>query len=202
MIPRETIFSPCRKWRYTLWREWWRTENRPLCRDCADSKVHGICDDDGRRCDPNDFVQFIGLNPSTADETKDDPTIRRCINFAKAWGFRSMCMTNLFAWRDTDPKAMKAVPYPVGGPLPPSAVIGSVIDYNTIYLLETMREATLVVAAWGTHGPHMDRQSRFMATVKEHGLFDKLQCLGRNDDGTPKHPLYLSKALKPVPFTQ
>jgi len=57
---------------------------------------------------------FIGLNPSTADETKDDPTIRRCINYAKRWGYSGLCMTNLFALRATKPAVMKANPGPVG----------------------------------------------------------------------------------------
>ena len=70
-------FSPCRRWRYTLLRRW----------EPANLIV----------------VAFIGLNPSTADETLDDPTIRRCIGFAKAWGAGGMYMLNLFGWRSTDP---------------------------------------------------------------------------------------------------
>lgn len=70
------IFSPCGRYRYTLWREWIGGEG---------------------------FVQFIGLNPSTATDTEDDPTIRRCINYAKSWGYGGMCMTNLFAYRATLP---------------------------------------------------------------------------------------------------
>ena len=56
----------------------------------------------------------IGLNPSTADEVTDDPTVRRCINYAKAWGYAGLCMTNLFAYRATDPVVMKAVAEPIG----------------------------------------------------------------------------------------
>ena len=89
-IDRKTRFSPCRRYRYTLWRDW-----NPLLPD-------------------NVYAMFIGLNPSTADETNDDPTIRRCINFAKSWGCDSFCMTNIFAFRATDPKVMIAEPEPVG----------------------------------------------------------------------------------------
>ena len=76
---RTAEFSPCRRYRYTLSIEWDASKER---------------------------VMFIGLNPSTADETKDDPTVRRCKQFAKDWGYGAMVMTNLFAWRDTDPKKM------------------------------------------------------------------------------------------------
>ena len=82
------IFSPCRTWRYTLTRDW----------------LLG----NGER------VAFIGLNPSTADETLDDPTIRRCINYAKAWGYSGMTMLNLFGYRATDPEDMKAFREPIG----------------------------------------------------------------------------------------
>src|SRR5690348_9819680 len=95
----ETVFSQCRKYRYTLWRQWgdvrsgFAMELWPA--DRADKS--------------RQYVQFIGLNPSTADETQDDPTVRRCIGFSKAWGYGALCMTNAFAWRDTDPEKMKRV---------------------------------------------------------------------------------------------
>lgn len=149
---RETIFSPCRKWRYTLWREW----------DAA-----------------LPFVQFIGLNPSTADETNDDPTIRRCIQFAKDWGFGAYCMTNIFAWRDTDPNGMKRVVNPIG-------------DDNDKWLMEIAASAGLAVAAWGRHGNHMYRGYH----VKK--MISNLHCLGLNKDGSPVHPLYQRADLKPV----
>ena len=88
MINRQTIFSPCRRYRYTLWRAW-------------DMFNPG-------------YVMFIGLNPSTADEVQDDPTIRRCIGYAKEWGYGAFCMTNIFAFRATDPRVMKAQADPVG----------------------------------------------------------------------------------------
>lgn len=84
---KDTIFSPCREYRYTLYREW-----------APGDKV----------------VMFIGLNPSTADEVNNDPTVRRCINYAKQWGYTGMYMTNIFAYRATDPNVMKAHPEPVG----------------------------------------------------------------------------------------
>ncbi|MEP0894347.1 DUF1643 domain-containing protein [Leptolyngbya boryana FACHB-1624] len=84
---------------------------------------------------------FVGLNPSTADETHDDPTIRRCTKFAKDWGYSGLCMTNLFAYRATDPKEM-------------IASVDSIGLENDQYLLEYAARAGIVVAAWGNHGTH------------------------------------------------
>lgn len=153
MDKRKTIFSECRKYRYTLWREW--------------------PDDMFDRHD--NYLMVIGLNPSTADETQDDPTIRRCIGFAKRWGFGALCMTNLFAWRDTSPKAMKVATDPVG-------------VMNDHWLSEYAKGAGFILAAWGNHGSHLGRAD---VVTK---LIPNLHCLGKNKDGSPKHPLYLSSS--------
>ena len=79
---------------------------------------------------------FVGLNPSTADETNDDPTIRRCISFAQAWGYEGLCMTNLFAFRATEPSDMMKSPDPVG-------------PENDQALINLAESAGVVVAAWG-----------------------------------------------------
>lgn len=148
-------FSPCRVYRYTLWRIW----------------------GDGKR-----FVQFIGLNPSTADELKNDPTVRRCIIFAKDWGYDGMCMTNLFAYRSPSPQVMKKQAEPIG-------------EENDKYLMEIAASAELIVAAWGNHGKHRKRDDAIKEMFKS-----RLTCLATSDGGNPKHPLYLSGALKPFPF--
>lgn len=166
-IKRKTIFSPCRKYRYTLWRDFTT-----------------VFQFDGDYNMKDGFVQFIGLNPSTADETQDDPTIRRCIGFAKSWGFSGMCMTNLFAFRATDPIIMKAEKMPDG------------ID-NQHWLIEVAEQASLIVVAWGRHGLHNDQGELVYNLLCDNG-FCKIRCLGTNADGTPKHPLYLSKCLKPI----
>lgn len=87
-IARRTVFSPCRRYRYTLWREF----------------------DMFKRS----YVMFIGLNPSKADEVVNDNTVTRCINFAKSWGFGALCMTNIFAFRTKEPRVMKAQSDPIG----------------------------------------------------------------------------------------
>lgn len=160
---RETIFSPDRLYRYTLWREW--------------------SDDLFANRTKEGFVQFIGLNPSTADENKDDPTIRRCRDFAKRWGFLSMCMTNLFAFRATLPSDMKNHTAPTGW-------------MNDDWILKIAKEASLTICAWGKDGSHMQRDKEVIEFLKTDKI--KLFHLGLNGDGTPKHPLYLKKTTEPI----
>ena len=126
-----------------------------------------------------EFVAFIGLNPSTADENILDPTCRRCVDYAKRWGYTSYCMLNLFAFRSTDPDVMLKHPEPVG------------VD-NDKWLLEVGSRANMLIAAWGNHGRHLNRGARVAAMFG-----DKLKCLAVNVDGSPQHPLYLPKDLKP-----
>ena len=153
---KSAVLSECRAYRYALWRKLREGGN---------------------------YVNFIGLNPSTADEFRDDHTIRRCVGFARRWGFDAICMTNLFAFRATDPMVMKTVIEPVG------------ID-NDKWLLEIAESASLVVAAWGTHGRYLDRDARVKELLR-HRLF----CLGKTNNGFPLHPARLPNDLKPVPFT-
>lgn len=145
--------SPCNRYRYDLWRHW----------------AHGP------------YCMFIGLNPSTADGLNDDPTIRRCISFAKAGGYGALCMTNLFAYRATSPTVMKSVPDPIG-------------EENDGYLTSLAAGAGIVIAAWGVHGVHRKRADKVIEMIPF------LHCLGVTKEGHPKHPLYLSKNCKPVPF--
>ncbi len=151
MIDSGAIFSPCKQYRYSLWRRW--------------------------AAGPT--VMFIGLNPSTADETVDDPTICRCIGFAQSWGFAALHMTNLFAWRATDPDDMKAALDPVG-------------PANDHTLRAVYLNSTTAVAAWGTHGTHLGRG----ATVRAR--MPALCYLRLTKDGHPAHPLYLPKTLRPT----
>lgn len=124
------------------------------------------------------MVAFIGLNPSTADETTNDPTVTRCINFAKDWGFGGMFMLNIFAYRATDPDEMKAVVSPIG-------------KENDDVLIQYDKEAALTIACWGNHGSHMGRGKEVL------GMISRLYCLGWNKTLAPKHPLYLPSDTKP-----
>lgn len=144
------IFSPCRVYRYDLWRRW-----------------HTGCGE----------VAFIGLNPSTADETQNDPTIRRCIGFAKAWGFSGLHMLNLFAFRATNPKVMKAAAEPIG-------------PENDEHIKGITKECLAVIAAWGTHGVYCGRGDQIRKLLPE------LHYLRLTKGGFPEHPLYLPKDLR------
>lgn len=167
---RETTFSPCRKYRYTLWR----------CTACGSQKCNHW-----QQLVP--FVQFIGLNPSKADENINDPTVRRCINFAASWGYGAMCMTNAFAFRATDPKDMLAESSPWG-------------DENDYWLLQIGLRADKIILAWGNTGFHLNRHGSVIGTMQNHGLGSKLHHLGLTNSNAPKHPLYLKSTLKPIPL--
>lgn len=157
-MQKSAIISPCGLYRYHLSRFWGPDE----CSVCC----------------------FIGLNPSTADANLDDPTIRRCINFAKAWGFDGLWMVNLFAFRATKPGDMKGAADPVG-------------PDNDDHLGEAIMQASLTIAAWGVHGSYKGRDKQVIA---RYGHDDRISCLGLTKDGHPKHPLYLKADTKPWKF--
>jgi hypothetical protein len=149
------VFSPCETYRYRLWRTW-----RPRGR----------------------VVAFVGLNPSTADATRDDPTVRRCIGFARAWGYGGLWMLNLFAIRATDPRVMRNAVDPIG-------------PENDAHLLATAAAAAKVVAAWGVHGTHRGRNEEVVTLLRRAGI--RISCLDLTKAGHPRHPLYANGSLRP-----
>lgn len=165
-------FSPDRKYRYTLWRRWGLPMQSLF---------------DGNDLPPlrgeSEFVMIIGLNPSTADETKDDPTIRRCQDFAFRWGYPAMCMTNLFGFRATDPDDMKREPDPVG-------------QDNNHWLLDTANKASVILCAWGNHGSHTNRDLTVLNLLLP--FREKQQCLKKTKSGQPQHPLYIAADIEPI----
>ncbi|MFT3819806.1 MAG: DUF1643 domain-containing protein [Rubrivivax sp.] len=150
-MDRGAYISECGRYRYSLWRQW----------------------------GPGDQVMFVGLNPSTADATLDDPTVRRCIGFARAWGYGGLVLTNLFAWRATSPRDMMAADDPVG-------------PDNDRVLRSAYAKAALTVATWGAFGSHGGRHD----AVRE--MLPRLHCLRLTKGGHPGHPLYLPGGLRPV----
>ena len=120
------------------------------------------------------YALFICLNPSTADETDDDPTLRRCIEFARSWGYGGLCMGNLFAFRATQPKDLMKSSNPIG-------------DDNDYWLKKLSKDAHVVIAGWGNHGVFLNRSE----IVKK--MLPNLYCLKKNKSGQPSHPLYLKK---------
>lgn len=137
-------------------------------------------------------LAWIMLNPSTADETEDDPTIRRCVNFAKDWGYGSIVVGNLFALRTPDPDGLDDHPDPIG-------------PENDDYLLEIARESDLVIAAWGTGGAKKGRQAPRGPVVwamleADPKAVTNVRALDTTKDGHPVHPLYQPKDAEPEPF--
>ena len=152
------VFSPCRRWRYLLWRRW--DQAKPV-------------------------ANFLMLNPSTADEHKLDPTCSRARDYAERWGYGALVVTNVFAFRSTNPDKLKAVQDPVG-------------PGNDAAIVRAAKEAALVVCAWGNHGSFSDRSSRVRALLGKSKI--PLHCLRINANGEPAHPLYLPGRLKPAPW--
>lgn len=157
------VFSPCLTWRYRLSR-------------CWDDVPFGSYP-----------LTVVMLNPSTADETQDDPTIRRVRAFAKAWGHAGIDVLNLFALRSTDPFALSTAADPVG-------------PENDATLRTALAAAkhvdAPVLAAWGVHGGFRGRA--FKVTHMVDGV--RWICLGTTKEGAPRHPLYVPAKQKPVAF--
>lgn len=134
------------------------------------------------RADSDDICLFIMLNPSTADGHQDDPTIKRCVGYAKANGFASIEVVNLFAYRATDPKNM-------------IAALNRGIDIrgpgNDEHIRQAYRRSTMTIAAWGTNA----RNWRVKEVLDMPGIAE-LFCLGITAEGHPRHPLYLRRDAK------
>ena len=149
-MERAARISECGKYRYTLLRRW---GNRPK------------------------GVTWVMLNPSTADDTEDDNTIRKCMEFTKRWGYDAMLVVNLFALRATDPRKLEGQKEPWG-------------PENAGWVAQSCRQADMVVAGWGSVKPKMRTAAEItIGLIREAGFYFK--CLGANQDGSPKHPLYL-----------
>lgn len=148
---RSAVISPCGRYRYRLDRRW---ANGPS-------------------------IAWIMLNPSTADSSTDDPTIRRIRAFSQVWGFGALTVVNLYAWRATDPRDLWQAPGPVG-------------PENDTYLVEACAQSD-VIAAWGANA----RPDRIAEVLALPGM-GRVRALDVTKAGQPKHPLYLRGDL--VPF--
>lgn len=157
--PSTAVYSDCERYRYSLGRIW----------DPAGKKV-----------------MFVMLNPSTATEVQNDPTVERCERRARALGYGGFRVTNIFAWRATDPRDMRAAPDPVG-------------PENESTLKEGALWADHIIAAWGTHGAHLDRGIAVADMLSRQGK--SLFHLGLSKAGHPKHPLYLPYSQQPISWS-
>lgn len=128
---------------------------------------------------------FIMLNPSTADASIDDPTIRRCRGFAKRWGCNGIVVANLYAFRATNPKELNQVDDPIG-PL------------NDDYLRNLLQEHETVVCAWGANA----KQDRVDWFLNQAHRLTSFVCLGVTKRNQPKHPLYIKADQPLIPYPQ
>lgn len=128
-------------------------------------------------------ICFVMLNPSTADEIQDDPSVRRCIAYAKRWGFGSLTVANIFAWRSTDPKVLRTVEDPVG-------------PENDAAIMAAVEDSDLTVMAWGNHGLYLQRGERVFKMLENAGR--DAYALTLTSAWEPAHPLYLSGSLEPI----
>lgn len=152
------IFDVSGRYRYSLWRAWSNDSPR---------------------------IAFVLLNPSTADEQRNDPTIRRCMGFARAWKFGSMDVVNLFAYRATHYRELFKVNDPIG-------------EENNRFLMQAVERCSIIVLGWGTRGTMLGRDRQvisFLAGRKD------VYCLGFTKNGLPRHPLYVRGDTKLVSFT-
>ena len=123
------------------------------------------------------ILNFIMLNPSTADDVFDDATIRRCVGFAKRWGFSSLVVTNLFSYRAPDPKDLKRLAISN-----PALAVG---DDNDRILTMQAHIADAIVCAWGNHGDLLHRDLHVCEMLKNYELF----CIRRTINANPAHPV-------------
>lgn len=154
------VYSECESYRYLLTRTWNPTGQKAL---------------------------FVMLNPSTATEFQNDPTVERCERRARTLGFGAFRVTNIFAFRATDPRVMRAQPDPTG-------------PANDAAILESQLWADKVICAWGNHGAHLGRGRAVEAMLRRSG--SPLWHLGLTLGGVPKHPLYIGYAAQPIVWDQ
>ncbi|MEO1209584.1 MAG: DUF1643 domain-containing protein [Cyanobacteria bacterium J06638_20] len=157
-IERGAEFDPSGLYRYRLWRRW----------------------------DPQaPTIAFVMLNPSTANAERDDPTIRRCMGFARDWGYGSLDVVNLFAFRATHPQELFSADDPVGRD-------------NDRYLRVTLQQADRLILAWGNRGTWRGHHHWVLQTLEEMGRSP--ECLGITKQGQPCHPLYQRRSCTPMPY--
>ena len=156
------VLSDCGRYRYRLFRSWGQSKRRVL---------------------------WVMLNPSTADHQKDDPTIRKCVAFSKAWGYSSLEVVNLYGIRSTDPSIL--------------GIDGNAIgDENDGAVRQALanEDVELVVCAWGTKNPRPERAPAVLQLIEASGRVP--MCLHVTKGGHPGHPLYLRSTLRPIPLTE
>lgn len=151
----DALFSPCQTWRYTLRRIWDRGAG---------------------------LLMVIGLNPSTADEIKNDPTVTRCVNYARRLGYGGLIMMNAFAFRTPSPEVMRRQA---------KQGVNVVGPDNDFWLVRMAEDARTIIVAWGNHGLFQKRHHEVMDLLRHRNVY----CFGATKQGTPRHPLYLPQDI-------
>lgn len=159
-MKKGACISPCTKYRYWLYREW---------------------DNQKRSC------LFIMLNPSTADDKKDDPTIRRCIAYAQGFGYGSLYVVNLFALRATNKAEIQKTENPIG-------------PENDQWIEQLSKKADCIIAAWGNDGKYLNRSQEILKKLSQEGHI--VYCLKVSKHNEPCHPLYLKKESVLIPLLE
>jgi len=156
-------YSDCENYRYFLRRNW-------------DSDKPVIC--------------FLMLNPSTATEIDNDPTIERCQRRAMTMGYGSMIIVNLFPYRMTDSKLLHTV----------DDLHGDITLANE-KIVDAVTESDMTVCGWGSHALALPRAKEVIAMLKDANVSERVMCLQVNQDGNPQHPLYIKYSQKPLPYS-
>jgi hypothetical protein len=159
--PKGAYLSDSGAYRFLLWRYW----------------------------DAGPTLNYIGLNPSTADAMLDDQTIRKVRMYAEAWGYGGMVVTNLFAWRSTHPQTLHTIDF--------MELVGD--DKTDEYLLEAADRCDVILCGWGRHGTLYNRDLFVFAKLNDKHR-KKLKAVALNRDGTPKHPLYHRMVKRPFTY--
>lgn len=159
----EAVFSDCEKFRFRLKRTW-------------DAALKSIT--------------YLMLNPSTADEMVNDPTIERCQRRAFEYGYGEMKIVNLFPIRMTDSKLLKTV----------ADLYGDLSEAN-LAILDAVDSSDVTVCGWGSHPLAIERAKDVFELIGKAGLSHKLKALTINGDGNPKHPLYIAYDKLPFPYS-
>lgn len=169
-VVSNAVLSNDQRYRYRLYRQW-----NKLTGSAQESAIPRI-------------IMWVMMNPSTADALVDDPTIRRCISFSKQWGYDALYVGNVYAYRSTDPNVILKL-------LRDGNTVEAQGPENYKHLVEMGHQSARVVYAWGKNaGPGIEHTL---------GLYEPLEgfwCLGKNKDGTPKHPLYIKSTQPMLPF--
>jgi len=165
-------FSEDRVYRYKLWRHW------------------------GPESEPSKVACFCMLNPSTANENDLDPTLRRCVAFAKSWSCTGMVVVNLFAVVSADPTILLTQEDAIGD-TPRNTTLGRIVT-NTNIILQEVEQSHVLMLGWGAFPEAVGRAKQVFEMLEKYGAAP--QCLGTTQSGAPKHPLYVASWTPLMPY--